>query len=90
MDDGKTKVSQTFAIAVNTAADPEFATPTLLTTNEDGSKTITVSREDGGELEWVTSAVGPWTGTGRTSLARTANRRPRLPGVPDQALIPVQ
>lgn len=62
-DDGKNKVSQVFAIAVNEAPEPEFAKPTL-TTNADGSKTISITWENGGELEWADSAAGPWTATG--------------------------
>ncbi len=64
--DSVTTVSQVFAVAVNTAAAPQFATPTL-TTNPDGSKTITVTWQNGGELEWAESAAGPWTATGNTS-----------------------
>jgi len=59
-------VSQVFAVQVNTAAAPEFATPTI-TTNPDGSKTITVTWDNGGELESAVSAVGPWTATGNTT-----------------------
>ena len=55
--------SQVFAVAVNAAAAPEFAAPTI-TTNPDGSKTLTITWENGGELEWAVSAAGPWTGTG--------------------------
>jgi len=65
-DDGKNKVSQVFAVAVNQAPEPEFAKPTL-TTNADGSKTITLTWENGGELEYADSAVGPWVKTGNTS-----------------------
>jgi hypothetical protein len=64
--DSATTVSQVFAVAVNTAAAPQFAAPTL-TTNADGSKTITVTWQNGGELEWAESAAGPWTATGNTT-----------------------
>ena len=66
VDDGKTKVSQSFALQVTEAADPELATPAV-THNADGTLTVVVTWENGGELEWSTSAAGPWNKTGNTS-----------------------
>jgi len=65
-DDGKNKVSQSFALQVTEAADPELATPSV-TKNQDGTLTVVVTWENGGELEWSTSSVGPWNKTGNTS-----------------------
>jgi hypothetical protein len=64
--DSMTTVSQTFAVQVTSAGAPKLNMPTL-TTNPDGTKTITVTWEGGGELEWAASPLGPWTGTGNTS-----------------------
>ena len=66
VDDGKTKVSQSFALQVTEAADPELATPSV-TRNADGTLTVVVTWDNGGELEWSTSAAGPWNKTGNTS-----------------------
>lgn len=59
-------VSQTFAVSVEEAVPPTIAVPTI-TTNPDGSKTLTLTWTNGGELEWAPAADGPWTGTGNTS-----------------------
>lgn len=77
--DSINSASRTFAVAVNAAGTPEFARPTL-TTNPDGSKTITITWQNGGELEWALSAAGPWTGTGNTSgtYSEPANAASRL------------
>ena len=66
VDDGKTKVSQSFALQVTEAADPELAAPSV-TKNPDGTLTVVVTWENGGELEWSTSPVGPWNKTGNSS-----------------------
>jgi hypothetical protein len=66
VDDGKTKVSQSFALQVTEAAEPELAAPSV-TRNADGTLTVVVTWENGGELEWSTSPVGPWNKTGNSS-----------------------
>lgn len=58
--------SRTFAVGVNAAQPPKFEAPGI-TTNPDGSKSITITWSNGGELEYADSAVGPWTATGNTS-----------------------
>jgi len=65
VNDGKTTVSQTFALQVNVPP-PPVLTPAVKT-NPDGSKTITITWTDGGELQYSDSPAGPWTGTGNTS-----------------------
>ncbi len=64
--DSASTASQVFALQVTSAQAPTLAKPTI-TTNPDGSKTLTVTWQNGGELESAGSAVGPWTGTGNTS-----------------------
>ncbi|MGE4180666.1 MAG: proprotein convertase P-domain-containing protein [Limisphaerales bacterium] len=64
--DSASTASQVFALQVTSAAAPQLAKPTV-TTNPDGSKTLTVTWQNGGELEYSDSAVGPWLGTGNTS-----------------------
>lgn len=66
VNDGKTTVSRTFAVNVKTSAPPQLAAPTLVR-NPDGSVTVTVTWQNGGELEWAPSPTGPWTKTGNTS-----------------------
>jgi len=66
VDDGKTKVSQSFALQVTEAKQPELALPTV-TRNPDGTVTVVVTWQNGGELEWATTVLGPWTKTGNTS-----------------------
>jgi hypothetical protein len=70
IDDGANKVTRTFAVTVKTAAAPEVAIP-VLTVAPDGTRSITVTWENGGELEWATSAAGPWTKTGNTTGSYT-------------------
>jgi hypothetical protein len=66
VSDGKTTVSQTFAVNVKSAAPPRISQPTT-TTNPDGTTVISIAWENGGELETAPSASGPWTKTGNTS-----------------------
>jgi hypothetical protein len=61
--DGKNTVSRTFAVNVEATAPPQLSAPTL-TRNPDGSLTVTVTWQNGGELEWASSPTGPWTKTG--------------------------
>lgn len=66
VSDGRTQVSQTFALqVVADDTEPELGTPTLSVV--DGVLTITLTWEHGGELEYADSAVGPWVRTGNTS-----------------------
>jgi len=65
VNDGKTTVSQSFALQVNVPP-PPVLTPAVKT-NPNGSKTITITWSDGGELQYSDSPAGPWTGTGNTS-----------------------
>jgi hypothetical protein len=65
VNDGKTTVSQSFALQVNVPPPPKLV-PSV-TTNPDGSKTFTVTWENGGELQYSDSPAGPWVGTGNTS-----------------------
>jgi subtilisin-like proprotein convertase family protein len=64
--DGKSTVSTSFAVAVAPAEPPTLETP-VLTRNADGSVTISITWSNGGELEYATSAQGPWTKTGNSS-----------------------
>ena len=66
VNDGKTTVPRTFAVIVKAAPAPTVAKPTV-TKNADGSATLTVTWENGGELEWAPTPSGPWTKTGNTS-----------------------
>jgi hypothetical protein len=65
-DDGKSKVSQSFALQVTEASTPELAIPSV-TRNPDGTLTVVVTWENGGELEWSLNVTGPWIKTGNTS-----------------------
>lgn len=66
VNDGKTTVSQSFALQVNEAPVPKLANPAV-TSNPDGTLTVVVTWENDGELEWSLSPTGPWTKTGNTS-----------------------
>ena len=63
VNDGANSVSQSFALQVDEAPAPTLAKPTVAR-NLDGTMTVVVTWQGGGELEWATSASGPWTKTG--------------------------
>lgn len=66
VNDGKTTVSRTFALAVTQGTTaPRLGTPSLSVV--EGVVRITVTWTGGGELETAPSPIGPWTGTGNTS-----------------------
>jgi hypothetical protein len=66
VSDGRTQVSQTFALqVVADETEPQLAVPTLSVV--DGVLTINLTWEHGGELEYADSAIGPWMRTGNTS-----------------------
>jgi hypothetical protein len=58
--------SQLFALSVAEAV-PAPVLDIVIATNPNGSKTVTVTWENGGELETADSVVGPWTKTGNSS-----------------------
>jgi len=66
-DDGEHKVSTSFVVTVGSPTEPPTLLTPVVTTNPDGSRTITVTWTGGGELETAPSATGPWTKTGNTS-----------------------
>lgn len=65
VNDGRNTVSQTFALSVGPATPPTLALPAINVV--DGVVTITVTWSGGGELEYASSPLGPWVGTGNTS-----------------------
>lgn len=63
VNDGKSTVERVFSFGVSAAPLPKMSLP-VVTTNPDGTRTITITWTDGGELEVADGPLGPWTKTG--------------------------